>query len=42
MKTIGATGAVMNDIKNPSCAAAAPPPARYTAKYFVIQPPMTE
>ena len=38
----GGTREVMNEVKKPSVADAEPSDTRYTVKYFVIQPPMTE
>lgn len=42
IKIIGYTSAVMKEVKYPSSAAYTPCPARYTARYSVIQPPITE
>ncbi len=42
IKIIGYTSAVMKEVKYPSYAAYTPCPARYTARYSVIQPPITE
>ena len=42
INTIGAISDVIKDVKYPSAAASIPSETRYTNRYFVIQPPITE